>query len=95
MASGDPLQLKMMKLEMSRDLGRKWSGRGKSALTNCIYVRHFLLRIRLGLKFDNNIESQIDATITNIIDNFNQLNMFRTIISPVFRSIRLCLKLVL
>jgi len=25
----------------------------------------------------NNINSQVDATITNFIDNYNQLNMFR------------------
>ena len=25
----------------------------------------------------NNINSQLDATITNFIDNYNQLNMFR------------------
>jgi len=28
----------------------------------------------------NNINSQLDATITNFIDNYNQLNMFRAII---------------
>jgi hypothetical protein len=42
----------------------------------------------------NNINSQLDATITNLIDNYNQLNMFRTIISPILRRIRLCLQLV-
>jgi len=31
----------------------------------------------------------MDATITNFIDNFNQLNMFRAIISPTLRSTRL------
>ena len=31
----------------------------------------------------NNINSRLDATITNFIDNYNQLNMFRTIISPI------------
>jgi len=36
-----------------------------------------------------NINSQLDATITNSIDNYNHLNMFRAIISPIFRSIRL------
>ena len=29
------------------------------------------------------------------ISNFNQLNMFRAIISPILRSTRLCLQLVL
>jgi len=42
----------------------------------------------------NNVNGQIDATITNVIDNFNQLNVFRTIISPILRSTRLCLQLV-
>jgi len=28
------------------------------------------------------------------IDNFNQLNMFRAIVSPILRSTRLCLQLV-
>jgi len=30
----------------------------------------------------------------NFINNFNQLNMFQAIISPVLRSARLCLQLV-
>ena len=42
----------------------------------------------------NNINSQLDATITNFIDNYNQLKMFRAIISPILRSTRLCLQLV-
>ena len=36
----------------------------------CVTVNHWY----------NNINSQIDATITNFIDNYNQLNMFRAII---------------
>jgi len=35
--------------------------------------------------FVNNINSQLDATITNFIDNYSHLNMFRAIISPVLR----------
>jgi len=42
----------------------------------------------------NYINSQLDATITNFVNNYNQLNMFRTIISPILRSTRLCLQLV-
>ena len=42
----------------------------------------------------NNINSQLDAAITNFIDNYNQLNMFRAIILPILRSTRLCLQLV-
>jgi len=42
----------------------------------------------------NNINSQLDATTTNFIDNYNQLNMFRAIISPIPRNTRLCLQLV-
>jgi len=48
-----------------------------------------------GLWFDyNNINSQLDATITHFIDNYNQRNMFRAIIAPILRSTRLCLQLV-
>jgi len=42
----------------------------------------------------NNTNSRLDATITNFIDNYNQLNMFRAIIYPLLRSTRLCLQLV-
>jgi len=34
----------------------------------------------------NNINSQLGATITNFIDNYNQLSLFRAIISPIVRS---------
>ena len=37
----------------------------------------------------NNINNQLDATITNLIDNYNQLNMFRAIILPILKSTRL------
>ena len=40
------------------------------------------------------INSQLDTTITNFIDNYNQLNMFRAVISPILRSTSLCLQLV-
>ena len=42
----------------------------------------------------NNINSQVDATITKFIDDYNQLSMFQATISPIFRSTRLCLQLV-
>jgi len=42
----------------------------------------------------NNINSQLDATVTKFIDNYNQLNMFRAIISPILRTTRLYLQLV-
>jgi len=42
----------------------------------------------------NNTNNQLDATITNFIDDYNQLNMFRAIISPILRSTRLCLQFV-
>jgi len=35
------------------------------------------------------INSQLDATITNFIDNYNQLSMFWVIISPILRSTKL------
>jgi len=47
----------------------------------CVTVRHWY----------NNINNQLYATITNFIDNYNQLNMFWAIISPILRSTRLCL----
>ena len=50
----------------------------------CVTVHHWY----------NNINSQLDATITYFIDNHNQLDMFRAIISPILRSITLCLQLV-
>ena len=37
----------------------------------------------------HNINSQLDATITDFIDNYNQLNMFRAIISPILTNTRL------
>jgi len=49
---------------------------------------------RITKNYCSNKNSQLDATITDFIDNYNQLNMFRVIISPIFRSIRLCLQLV-
>ena len=42
----------------------------------------------------SNINGQLDAKITSVIDNYNQLNMFRAIISPTLRNSRLCLQLV-
>jgi hypothetical protein len=42
----------------------------------------------------DDITSQLDATITNFIDNYNRLNMFRAIILPILGSTRLCLQLV-
>jgi len=38
------------------------------------------------LKRHNNVNSQSDATITDFIDNYNPLNMFRAIILPILRS---------
>ena len=37
--------------------------------------------------YNSNMNSQLDATITNFIDNYNQLYMFRVIITPILRSI--------
>jgi len=37
--------------------------------------------------------NQLDATMT-VYYNFNQLEMFRAIVSPILRSTRLCLQLV-
>jgi len=58
-----------------------------------MYVRAFDVCVTVHRLY-NNINSQLDATITNFIDNYNQLNMFQAIISPILRSTRLCLQLV-
>jgi len=50
----------------------------------CVTVHHWY----------NNINNQLDATITVFINNPYQLNMFRAIISPILRITRLCLRLV-
>ena len=47
---------------------------------------------RITIILYSNTNSQLDATITNFNDNYNQLNMFRTIISAILRSTRLCLQ---
>ena len=54
---------------------------------------HFDICVTVHHRY-NNRNSQLDATITNFIDNYMQLNMFRAIISPILRSTRLCLRLV-
>ena len=55
-----------------------------NAFDVCVTVYHWY----------KNINSQLDTTIKNFIDNNNQLNMFRAIISPILRSTILCLQLV-
>ena len=50
----------------------------------CVTVHHWY----------NNTNDRLDETITNFVDNYNQLNMFRAIISPILRSTRLCLQFV-
>jgi len=50
----------------------------------CVTVHHWY----------NNINGQLDAKITNLIHNYNQLNTFREMISPILRNARLCLQLV-
>ena len=42
---------------------------------------------------NNNIDNKLDATIA-VFNNSNQLIMFRATISPILRSTRLCLQLV-
>ena len=59
--------------------------------------RHIKFRSR-GItqekEYIKNINSQLDAKITNVIDNYNQLSMFRAIVSPILRNTRLCSHLV-
>jgi len=42
----------------------------------------------------DNTNNQLDATVMVFINDPNQLNMFRAMISPILRSTRLCLQLV-
>jgi len=49
----------------------------------CVTVHHWY----------NNINTQL-CNDNNFINNFIQINMFRAIISPILRSTRLCLQLV-
>ena len=55
---------------------------------------HKVCEVTCNILSYNNTNSQLEATITNFIDNYYQLNMFRGIISPILRSTRLCLQLV-
>jgi len=55
--------------------------RSSRAFDVCVAVHHWY----------NNINSQLEAKITNFIDDYN---MFRAIISPTLRSTILCLQLV-
>jgi len=56
------------------------------------YDKSSLFSYRTGLHYIS-INSQLDETVTNFIDNYNHLSMFRAIISPTLRSTRLCLQL--
>jgi hypothetical protein len=69
------------------------------------FAIHRHIHVHLGLEVDevtleeifleyDNIKSQLYATVTNFIYNYNQLDMFRAIISPILRSTRLCLQVV-
>jgi hypothetical protein len=50
-----------------------WRNRQINLFDVCVTVHHWY----------NNINNQLDATITNFIDNYNQLNMFRATVSPI------------
>jgi len=80
-------------------LKSKWKVSGQTALSSYCRFRYLLSLVPNGfywiffmqgqhLKFFvwSNINSQLDATIKNFIDNYNHLNMFRAIISPILRS---------
>jgi len=53
-----------------------------------------LEKVELAKAIYNNINNQLDSTITVFIINPNQLNTFRAMISPILRSTRLFLQLV-
>jgi len=56
-------------------------------------VLFFYVRVTVHHVYSN-MNSLLDATTTNFIDNYNQLNTFGAIISPILRSTRLFLQLV-
>ena len=60
------------------------TGEFRSTFYVCVTVHHWY----------NNINSQLDSTVTNLIDNYNQLDMFRAISSPILSSTRSYLQLV-
>jgi len=62
-------------------------------------AKFMCVRLLKGICVTSNIRNdiinyQLYAIITNFVDNFNQLNMFRAIISPILRSTRLCSQIV-
>jgi len=57
-----------------------------SSIAETVEIRKVVSTMNINNLMYNNINSQLDATITNFIDNNNQLNMFRAIISPTLRS---------
>ena len=57
--------------------------------------KKMLLHYKEIVRWYKSTNSQLDATITDFVDNYNQLNMFPVIISPVLRNTRLCLQHVL
>ena len=51
-------------------------------------------RSEFGSEWDTMYKQPTKCNNNNFINNFNQLNMFRTIISPILRNTRLCLQIV-
>ena len=54
-----------------------------------VNISYNLFNLCNVLKY-NNINSQLDTTITDFIDNYNQLNMFRAML-PACRQHRWCI----
>ena len=76
---------------------------GQDSVTECSFVNILinheqvpcLMFVQPRIIDNNNINRQLGATTIIFINNFNQLNMFRPIISPILRSTILCLQLVI
>ena len=63
-------------------------------LIECIILwRIWCLRGPASLIQQHKQPSRYSTTVTEFIDNYNQLNMFRAIISTILRSTRLCIQL--
>jgi len=73
---------------------RKWWFVMSKVSAFIFLVFSLILTIYRCLQCNDNINSQLDATIKHFIHNYNQLNTFLAIISPILRSTRPCLQLV-
>jgi len=62
-------------------------------VVNASFGSNSYINLFVEITQNHSTNNQLDATI-QFISDFNQLNMFRAIISPILRSTTLCLQLV-